>query len=257
MLYALITGASKGLGKAIAQDLAGRGYNLILVARSGDLLKQLSAELMLQYRVDVKYLALDLSQTGAALSVFEWCKGQQLVINILVNNAGYGLGGALTRFSLAENRAMLQLNMITLAEFCQLFLPMLKNQQRLYILNIASTAAYQAVPLLGLYAASKSFVLQFSRGLRQELKGTAVSVTCISPGPIDTDFPQRAALGKRAIDAAKKLHMLPKQVAGIAVKAMFAGQAEVVTGFINKLGVWMAWLLPKGFVEKMAGSIYR
>src|SRR6202012_5333507 len=149
-----------------------------------------------------------------------------------------------------------QLNMSTLVGMTRLFLPELHKRQRGYILNVASSAAYQAVPKLTLYAATKSFVLAFSRGLHQELHKTTVSVTAVSPGATDTDFPNRAQLGEKGMKAAAKLNMTPEAVASLAVRGMLAGRAEIITGFINKLGAAMAWLLPKSVVERTAMKIY-
>jgi short-subunit dehydrogenase len=134
---------------------------------------------------------------------------------------------------------------------------MLRAQSRAYILNIASSAAYQAVPYLSLYAATKAFVLTLSRGLHQELRQSNVSVTCISPGATDTDFTVRARIGEKGLKAAAKVNMSPEAVAKIAVKSMLAGKAEVITGTINKLGAFMVWLLPKGLVERTAMKIYQ
>jgi short-subunit dehydrogenase len=146
--------------------------------------------------------------------------------------------------------------MSTLVGITRLFLPGLHQRSRAYILNIASSAAYQAVPNLSLYAATKAFVLAFSRGLHQELHKSTVSVTCVSPGATDTDFPNRAQLGEKGMKAAEKVNMTPESVAALAVKGMLAGKTEVITGFINKLGVAMAWLLPKTLVERTAMKIY-
>src|SRR5207249_3134845 len=119
---------------------------------------------------------------------------------------------------------------------CRLFLPGLKQHPKAFILNIASSAAYQAVPGLTVYAATKSFMLSFSRGLRQELKKTPVSLTCISPGATDTNFVHQAQLGEKARQMADKVNMSPQKVADIALRGLFAGKAEVIPGFINKLG---------------------
>lgn len=256
MDYALITGASKGIGKAIAEELAARGFNILLVARSGDLLQQVTGEITSRYRIKADYLALDLSAAGAGQQVFDWCRDKQYSVRVLVNNAGYGLSGPFEKYPLSDHLNMMQLNMTTLVSLTRLFLPELNKGPRAYILNIASSAAYQAVPKLSLYAATKSFVLAFSRGLHQELRGGPVSVTCISPGSTDTDFPSRAQIGEKGLKAAKKLNMTPAAVASIAVKSMLAGKAEVITGFVNKLGAVMAWLLPKTLVERTAMKIY-
>lgn len=256
MNYALITGASKGIGKAIAEELAARKYNLLLVARSGELLQQVALEIATRHGVKTDTLALDLSAIDAPRKVYDWCQSRQYKIAVLVNNAGYGLSGPFEKYSLEEHWNMMQLNMGTLVGMTRLFLPELRQQPRAYIMNIASSAAYQAVPKLSLYAATKAFVLSFSRGLHQELRPGPVSVTAISPGATDTDFPNRAQLGEKGLKAARKLNMTPAAVASIAVKAMLAGKAEVVTGFVNKLGAAMAWLLPKTLVERTAMKIY-
>jgi short-subunit dehydrogenase len=257
MAYALITGASKGIGKAIAEQLAAKKFNVLLIARSEDALKKTANEIAEKYKVEANYLALDLSLNNAAENIYNWCKQKNYTIEILINNAGYGLSGPFEKYSYAENLNMMLLNMVTPVQLCQLFLPDLKLQPKSYILNIASSAAYQAVPNLSLYAATKSFVLSFSRGLRQELAGTNVSVTCVCPGATDTDFANRAQIGEKGLKAAEKVNMTPASVAKIAVKSMFAGEAEVITGVINKLGAFMVWLLPKRLVEKTAMKIYQ
>ena len=256
MEYALITGASKGIGKAIAEELAGRKFNVLLIARSGEMLQVVADGIRSRHGVQVDWLALDLSSGDAAQKVVDWCKSKQYTITALVNNAGYGLSGPFEKYGLEEYLNMMQLNMTALVSMTRLFLPALRQQSRAYILNIASSAAYQAVPGLSLYAATKSFVLAFSRGLHQELHGGPVSVTCISPGATDTDFPSRAQVGEKGLRAAQKLNMTPAAVASIAVRAMLGGKAEVVTGFINKLGAVMAWLLPKTLVERTAMKLY-
>lgn len=257
MAYALITGASKGIGKAIAIELASRKTDVLLVARSAENLQHLADELGKKYDIKTAYLALDLSAENAAQQVFDWCRKENFSINILVNNAGYGLSGKFDKYTLEENLNMLQLNTMVPVALTQLFLPQLLSQPKAYILNTASSAAYQSVPGLSLYAATKAFLLSFSRGLHQELRTTTVSVTCVSPGATDTDFVVRAQLGPRGLKAAQQVNMTPEAVAKIAVKAMFRKKPEVIAGTINKAGIFMAWLLPKGLVERTAMKIYQ
>lgn len=256
MAYALITGASKGIGMAIATELARRKFNLLLVARSESLLRETASQLASEYGIMADCLTIDLAETGAAQRVFDWVQQKKYTVRALVNNAGYGLSGPFEKHSLAEHTNMMTVNMTTLIELSYLFLPQLRQQPKSYILNIGSSAAYQAVPGLSLYAASKSFVLQFSRGLHQELKRSSVSVTCVCPGSTDTGFADRAQIGQKGRKAAEKVNMTPEDVARQAVEAMLAGKTELVTGLLNKAGKLMAWLLPKGLVEKTAGSIY-
>ncbi len=256
MTYALITGASKGIGKAIAEELAARKINLLLVARSGDLLTTLANELAAKHGIQVDYFATDLAQPGSVEQIMQWLNNKQYRVQVLVNNAGYGLSGHFDTYTVAEHRGMMEVNMMVPVALCRALLPQLKEQPKAYILNIASSAAYQAVPGLSVYAASKAFVLNFSRGLRYELRKSSISVTTVSPGSTDTGFAHRANVGPKALKTAEKVNMTPEAVARLAVNAMFAGKTELITGMINKLGAFFAWLLPKKLVEKASAGIY-
>ncbi|HTQ29152.1 MAG TPA: SDR family oxidoreductase [Puia sp.] len=256
MSYAVITGASKGIGKAMAEELATKGYSLLLVARSADLLQELSSRLAGRYGVKADCLAVDLSATDAAEKVYQHCRNNQYPVTVLVNNAGYGLSGSFEKYSLADELNMMQVNMSALVQMTRLFLPVLRDQPKAYILNIASTAAYQAVPYMSLYAGTKAFVLTFSRGLRWELRKSGVSVTCVSPGATDTEFTVRAKIGEKGLKTAAKVNMTPEAVAKMAIDGMLAGKAEIIPGLVNKLGAFLVWLMPKGLVEKTAMKIY-
>lgn len=256
MKYALITGASKGIGKAMAEILAEKKHNLILIARSSDLLAALAQSLKSKYQIETAWLAVDFTETGAAYKIQDWCKENNYSIDILINNAGYGLSGPFENYASKEHTDMMQVNMTVLVELCSLFLPELKTAPKAHILNIASSAAYQAVPGLSLYAASKAFVLSFSRGLQYELRHTSVRVTTICPGGTETDFANRANLNQKARKAGEKLNMSAAEVAKMAIEAMFAGKTEKITGFVNQLGAAFVWLLPKKLVEKTAAGIY-
>lgn len=257
MVYALITGASKGIGREIAEQLAARNINVLLVARSGPLLQEAAEALKKKYGIQADWIALDLASPAAPRDLFDQVSARGYRVNILVNNAGYGLSGAFERYTPEEQRDMMQVNMGVPVQLCSLFLPELKTHAKSYVLNIASAAAYQAVPGLSVYAATKAFILSFSRGLRYELRKTPVSVTVVSPGGTDTDFANRAQVGPRAVKAGQKVNMTAADVAAQAVDAMFAGKAELVTGFINKLGAFLVWLLPKGLAEKTAAGLYQ
>ena len=256
MGYVLVTGASKGIGKAIATELAKRNYDILLAARSQDLLIETAAAITAAFNVKTDYLAIDLSQPDAAATLYEWCKKNNYTVEILVNNAGYGLSGHFGKYSQQEYTDMMQVNINALVSLCYYFLADMKKLPQAFILNIASTAAYQPVPGLGLYAASKSFVLSFSRSLSFELRRTTVSVTCICPGSTDTDFVNRANMSSKTKKTANRLNMSPRAVALIAVDALFKKKTEVITGGVNKLGAFLAWLLPKRLVEKNVASIY-
>lgn len=254
--YALITGASKGIGKSIAQLLARSGYNVLLVARSEANLEQLSQSIRTNDKVEALYMAIDLSVDGASKKVADWCKSLSVPLTILVNNAGYGLWGRFEDVDLDRQINMLKLNINTVIELTYYLLPLLKEQQQSYILNVSSTAAYQAVPTLDLYSASKSFVLSFSRALRYELKDTPVSVSCLCPGPTDTEFAQRAGMDAIA-DLAEKFNMPPGVVAKAGLKGLFNKKAEIVPGFLNKLTAFAARHAPKSFVERISAALYK
>jgi uncharacterized protein len=256
MPFALITGASKGIGKSIAEILAARGYDLLLVARSSDLLEKVSKEIQDATAKTCAWLSLDLSEDQAAEKVYDWCKKNQYAVSVLVNNAGYGLSGSFEKYSPLEHEQMLQVNIVTLTKLTRLFLPDLLSQPEAYILNIGSSASYQAVPFLSAYAASKAYVLSFSRGLYQELKKTSVSVTCLCPGPTDTNFVNRANVGAKGQKTAERFNMTPQAVAKIAVDSLFHRRPEVITGAMNKLSAFFAWLLPKTVVEGIAKKLY-
>jgi len=257
MTYALITGASKGIGKAMAYNLAEKKINLLLIARSSDLLSEIGDDLNKKYGIETKYLSVDLAEENAAEIIFDWVNKNNSIIHILINNAGYGLSGKFQKYSANEYADMLNVNITTLVKLTSLFLPMLRQQPKSYILNIASTAAYQAVPYLSCYAASKSFVVSFSRALHYELRKTKVSVTCVSPGGTKTDFEVRADISAQARKTGKKLNMEAEDVATIAIKAMFRNKREKITGGINSLGAFLVWLLPKRLAEKVAADLYK
>ena len=255
-MYALVTGASRGIGRAIAFELARRGYDLLLVARSEDQLAALAQAIGDAHQRQARVLATDLAAPGAAETVAAWAIAQTDQLAVLVNNAGYGLWGRFEQLGLAEQQNMLQLNMHLPVALTHVLLPALHQAPQAYILNVASTAAYQAVPSLALYAASKAFLLSFSRGLRYELKSSGISVTCLSPGATTTGFADRAGMGAALQATANKVSMTPQAVAQAAVAGLLAGEAEIIPGMLNKVSAGLTSVVPKGLVEKIAAGIY-
>ena len=174
----------------------------------------------------------------------------------MINNAGYGIWGRVDSTSIESINNMMQLNMNVVANLCHALIPHLKKQRQSYILNVASTAAYQAVPTLTTYAATKAFVVLFTRGLRLELKDSPISVTCLSPGATSTNFIDRAGM-ESLKEKAEKFSMSAKEVAQIAIKGMFNKKAEVLPGFINWISVQLTYLMPKFIPEKIAAGLYK
>jgi short-subunit dehydrogenase len=260
MAYALVTGASKGIGKAVAEVLARRKFDILLVARSENLLKENAAAIEKQYGVKTAYFATDISAPDAAVKITNWCKEKNVDINVLVNNAGYGLGGAFEEISLEEQLNMMQLNMQSLVQLTYMMIPLLKKSDgKSYILNVSSTAAHQAVPYLGVYSGTKAFVLNFSRSIHHELKGENISVTCLCPGPTDTDFINRAKMTgfKKVMKQSERFNMSAQTVAEIAIKGLFKGSLEIIPGGANKAGAFFSRVLPKKLTEKTLVGIYK
>jgi short-subunit dehydrogenase len=255
-MYALVTGASRGIGRALAFSLARCGYDLLLVARSADALQEVATEISARHQQQAQFLATDLAAPGAADTVAAWAIAHAPVLSVLVNNAGYGLWGRFEQLSLAEQQNMLQLNMHLPVALTHALLPALHQAPKAYILNVSSTAAYQAVPSLTLYAASKAFLLSFSRGLRYELKESTISVSCLSPGATTTSFADRAGMGAELQKTSEKVSMTPEAVAAAAISGMLAGQSEIIPGLLNKVSAGLTSLVPKGLTEKIAAGIY-
>ncbi|MEM7035924.1 MAG: SDR family oxidoreductase [Bacteroidota bacterium] len=253
--YALVTGASKGIGKAIATELARRGVNILAVARSESLLSELCTSLKSEFKVDARYFPADLLEEGMEVRMAKWVRDQKVPLNILVNNAGYGLWGRFADMDLSDMRRMLRLNNDSLIALCHEFIPMLKEQPKAWIMNVGSTAGYQAVPTMAAYSGSKALVNTFTRALRFELKKSPISVTLLSPGATESEFTTRA--GMQAMQkTADKFNMTAEKVAKIGVRGMFRGKAEIIPGFTNKITVWAARHLPKWLIERMAANIY-
>ncbi|HEY1057498.1 MAG TPA: SDR family oxidoreductase [Limnobacter sp.] len=253
--YALITGASSGIGLEMARQLASRKHNLILVARNEQALCDLAEELHLAHGVNVEVYSFDLSKPGSAKALLNTIgEGGLERIDLFVNNAGFGIHDSFNNISLEKTQAMMQLNMNTLCELTHGMVPIMKRAGRGQIINVASVAAFQPCPNFAVYAATKAFVLSLSEALNLELQGTGVSVTALCPGATKTNFHEVAgssnALAMKLMDSAAK-------VARIALKASAAGKSVVVTGLTNKPIPWASRLLPRSVVGKTAGFLFR
>ena len=256
MKYALVTGASKGIGRELAKGLASRGYGLLLVARSAELLESLASELRDAHQVDVQVRVQDLAEPGAALAIQNWLHQGAWPLNVLVNNAGYGLWGSSDRLDIRHQLQLLQVNMITLFELSLRCAPMLEKTAPSYLLNVGSMAGLQAMPTLNAYAASKAFVNSFTRGLRHELKPRGITVTLLAPGSVDTHFIEVSGM-QHMQEKARRMSLSAKEVAGKSLDALFNRKSEVIPGFGNQIMALAIKVLPKSWVENLAASLYR
>ncbi len=244
MPVALITGASGGIGLELARIFAREGYGLVLVARSRDRLGEIAAELK---PTPVQAIVKDLTLDGAAEEVHR----EVPKVDVLVNNAGYGVYGPFVQTPLADELGMLQLNMTALVVLTKLYLPGMVAAKSGKILNVASTAAFQPGPLMALYYATKAFVLSFSEAIASELEGTGVTVTALCPGPTATGFQARTKLENSRLIKRMKV-MDARTVAEAGYRGLMAGRPLVIPGLMNKLLAQSVRFSPRRLVTKIA-----
>lgn len=256
--YALVTGAAKGIGRSIAGELASRGYRLLLLDADETGLRDTVFHLQNRFRnLEIKGLGFDLSHLDRFSEILDWTSPHHECLEVVVNNAGFGLNGSFETLDLDEQLQIIDVNLKALIKLTYLYLPVLEGDKKKYILNVASTAAYQAVPYFTVYSASKAAVLSFNRALRYELRNSNISLTNLSPGSTDTYFVHRAGMGSSLKQLAKKFNMSPDEVAKIAVKGLFAGKSEIIPGFTNILNAYLPRFVPKILTETVGARIYK
>jgi short-subunit dehydrogenase len=247
---ALITGASFGIGSEFVRIFAREGYNLVLVARTADKLRQLASELEKAYGTRSLILAADLTDPGAPAYVLDQTTRADIPVDVLVNNAGFGQYGLFVDNDLEECLRQIQLNVTTLTHLTRLYLPAMLERGSGGVLNVASTAAFQPGPLMAVYFATKAYVLLFSEAIANELQGTGVTVTCLCPGPTTTEFHKRAkATGMRLL---KMGSMDAHPVAEDGYRAFVAGKPVVISGFKNWLVAQAVRFSPRRLVTAIA-----
>lgn len=242
MEYALITGASSGIGAELAKIMAEKGHHLILVARREPELQALKQQLESTHKVKVEAVAIDLSLPQSAKTLYDYCQQKQLIVDCLINNAGYGDYGKFDANKVNTYQNMLQLNIMCLTELTSLFVKDMQARGKGRILNVGSIAAFMPMPNLAVYAASKAYVMQFTEALNYDLRGTGVTATLLSPGVTETGFVSRAKMGVAA--NAKQGLMDAKTVAMAGYHAMMAGQLNVTPGWKNQLITFACRTLP-------------
>lgn len=244
----LITGATSGIGEEFAKLLSPKGYNLILASRNLEKMKFLANELSSSSQ-RIECIEIDLSIENSAQKLYNIIQEKGLKIDILINNSGYGLFGTFANQDINKLEKMIILNSATVTSLCRFFSQdMIKNRNG-YILNIASTAAFQPIPYFAAYSASKSYIVNFSKAIHYELKKFGVSVTCLCPGPTETNFFETAMAGKRFELFVGKPMMKANIVARIGINAMFRKRKIVVSGLSNKIFTKILPLIPLSIVE--------
>lgn len=238
---ALITGASSGIGAALANLCAGADYDVALVARSADKLQAMGAELARAHGVKARALAADLADPGAPRAIFDALEGR--APDILINNAGFGVRGAFAETDWDAEARLLQVNVTAMAHLMKLFLPGMLRRGSGRILNVASTAAFVPGPFMAMYYASKAFVLSLSEAVANEVRGSGVTVTVLCPGPTSTGFSSAAGISDSQLFRGPV--MSAEEVARQGFQAMMAGKVEWVAGARNRWMMRGARLLPR------------
>ena len=245
---ALVTGASAGLGVEFARQLSKRGHKLVLAARRENRLQELARELG-----NARIVAIDLSKKGSAAKLLADVESQGEVVDLLVNNAGFGLIGRFAELDASRQRQMIDLNVGTLTDLCRAVTPGMIERKSGAILNVASTAAFQPGPKMAVYFATKAFVLSLTEALHEELKPHGIKVSCLCPGPTRTEFGGVAGFGGNGMF--DRLAMGADEVVEIGLRGLDKNKAVAIAGTVNKLGALSTRFAPRSAVRKIAGAI--
>ena len=250
---ALVTGASSGLGTDFARELAARGCDLILVARREEQLRAVAGEIGGRYGAAVAIVPLDLTAPDAPRQLYDRVRALGREVDVLVNNAGYGLYGPFLEIPWERERNMLELDIAVPVHLAKLFVPGMVARRFGFVLQLASIGAYQPSPLYASYSAAKSFILNWGEALAWELRETGVRCTVLSPGITATEF--LAVSGQRATPYQRLMMMRSRDVVRIGIDSMLQGRPSVVPGRLNALSVWSNRLLPRRLATAVAGRL--
>jgi short-subunit dehydrogenase len=245
---ALVTGASAGLGIEFARQLSKRGHRLVLAARRKERLEELAKELG-----NARAVAVDLSKSDAPAKLMADVEANGESVDLLVNNAGFGLIGRFAELDAKRERQMIDLNVGALTDLCRAVAPEMIERGSGAILNVASTAAFQPGPKMAVYFATKAFVLSLSEALHEELKPHGIKVSCLCPGPTRTEFGDVAGFGGNGLF--DRVAMTADKVVEIGLKGLDANRAVVVAGWLNKVGAASTRFAPRPVIRKIAGAI--
>lgn len=250
--WALITGASAGIGVALARLLAASGTNLVLTARRRERLESLAAELSAVHKIRVEIFTADLEQSAAPVEIYTFTAGKEIDIDLLINNAGFGHYGSFHESPLEPQMGMVQVNCAAVVHLTHLYLPPMVRRRGGDILILASTASFQAVPYISVYAASKAFDLLFAEGLAEEVRPFGVGVCALCPGSTTTEFHQVAGQPEHL----KRRQETAEKVARVGLEALAAGKSYVISGFANYASAHAERLVPRRFVTRTAAKMF-
>jgi uncharacterized protein len=250
--WALVTGASAGIGAALAKELAAGGTNLVLTARRIDRLKELAKALSATHKVKTEIFAADLADSNAPEKIFAFTKEKGIEIELLINNAGFGQYGEVPSVEKQRLLDMVQVNCGAVVHLTRLYLPEMIARRRGDVLILASTASFQAVPYISTYAATKAFDLLFAEGLAEEMKPYGIRVCALCPGSTESEF--HVVSGQEKF---RKNAETAEKVASTGLKALAAGKSYVISGLGNYLGAHGERLVPRRFVTRVAAGMFK
>ncbi|TWU01298.1 SDR family NAD(P)-dependent oxidoreductase [Stieleria varia] len=253
MATTLITGSSSGIGWELAKCFASGGDDVVLVARSEDKLQELAEQIRNEQGVAATVIPADLSRSENVDQLCRSMKERSIAVDTLVNNAGFGALGRFAELSVDRQTDMLMLNIVALTRLTRLLIPDMIHRKRGGVLNVGSIAAYQAGPNMSVYYASKAYVLSFTEGLREELAGTGLHVTCLEPGPTQSSFGEDSGMGK--LDMFSSSTMSAAAVAKAGYKGYLADDDIVIPGWKNRLMVTSVGFLPRIATRKIVGKL--
>ncbi|MBL7663693.1 MAG: SDR family oxidoreductase [Bacteriovoracaceae bacterium] len=248
--FALVTGASCGIGSEFAKLLAEQKHNLVLTARNAEKLQKLATELTQKYGIKVHTLPLDLSQSDAPEKLFTQTQKLNLTVKTLINNAGFGDYGYFLNTDLKREEEMIILNILSLTKLTKLFAREMQKNGGGEILNVASTAAFQPGPLMSVYFASKAYVLSFTQALHEEFKGTNIKITALNPGPTSSEFVSRAKMADLPLYKKTKMASA-NEVAKLGLKALNKNRGSVIHGLLNTIVAYLSRIAPAGLSAKV------
>jgi short-subunit dehydrogenase len=250
--WALVTGASAGIGGELARQLAAGGANLVLTARRGERLAKLAIDLSAQYKIQVESFPADLARPETPREIFRFTQQKQLPIEVLANNAGFGKYGEFFRADSQRLMEMVQVNVAAVVSLTHLYLPAMAERRSGYVLIVASTAAYQAVPYISTYAATKAFDLMFAEGVAEEMRGYGVRVCCLCPGSTESEFNEVAGQPPRIL----RRRETAEKVARVGLEALAEGRPVVISGMQNWVSVEAQRLVPRRLVTRVAARMF-
>lgn len=258
MKTALVTGASSGIGATFAKELAKKSYDLVLVARSQDKLEKLAVELARDCGIKTEVISQDLTEPSAGQKVFDAVSNKGITVDLLINNAGFGDYGAFIDRPLAKQMSMVQLNIAAMVELTGLFLPGMQQRKNGAIINISSTAGFQPIPYMSVYAASKAFVLSFSEALWAENKDNGVHILVSCPGPTESKFYDRADFPDNATETNGVTVASAEKVVEETLEALANKQSNVVTGGVaNQIIVNLPRLFPRDLLVNLVEKQFK